>query len=36
MYEIKKGEYYYFEFNFKLMDDLINSIIEVIKEIINE
>lgn len=32
LYEIKKDEYYYFEFNFKLMDDFINSIIEVIKE----
>lgn len=32
LYEIKKSEYYYFEFNFKLMDDFINSIIEVIKD----
>ena len=31
LYEIE-NEYYYFEFNFKLMDDFINSIIEVIKE----
>ena len=36
LYEIKKDEYYYYEFNFKLMDDLINSIIEIINEEINK
>ena len=36
LYEINENEYYYYEFNFKLMDDLINSIIEVINEQINK
>ena len=31
LYEIKGNEFYYFEFNFKLMDDFINSVIEVIE-----
>ncbi|WP_430426737.1 hypothetical protein [Maribacter litoralis] len=31
LYEIKGNEHYYFEFNFKLMDDFINSVIEVIE-----
>lgn len=36
MYELEKEEYYCYEFNFKLMDDFINSIIEVINEKIKE
>jgi hypothetical protein len=32
LYEIKKDEYYSFEYNFKLMDDFVNSVLDVIKE----
>ncbi|SNQ42325.1 HEPN domain-containing protein [Cellulophaga lytica] len=32
LYEINSEEYYYYEYNFKLMDDFITSLIEVIKE----